>query len=274
MVITSSLARGLVRDAVARHSERCHRVWRRLSQSRLRAPASLRRFREWFETHQRAFQDGALLIAYGRVGRRRGVFTSFMPAFSQTDLGWVLMIDRLRIACEPGRIVQIDSTRLPLRVCGHALERMFQRGETIAWADVRDALADALVFYSGAHRAYAEGGYLQGPLPVSGGLLAGQFAEGVLELKTFLPDGTLGPRRRLAERFPSAARHRCRGLPARRGVRQRRRDRGGLELPCCRSAPVAAPAARAGRRLGFRCLGESRGRGGAARVSAGRSHSE
>jgi hypothetical protein len=195
MVITPALARGLVRDAVVRHSERCQRVWRRLNESRLRAPASLRRFREWFDIHQRAFQDGAVLIAYGRIGRRRGVFTTFMPAFSENDLGWVLMIDRLRIACEPGRIVDIDCVRLPLRVCGHALERMFQRGETLAWGDVRDALADALVFYSGAHRAYAKGGYLQGPLPVSGGLLVGQFVEGVLELKTFLPDGTLGPRR-------------------------------------------------------------------------------
>jgi hypothetical protein len=194
MIVTSSLARGLVCDAIARQSVRCNQVWARLHQSGVRAPASLRRFREWFEAHERTFQGRAALIMYGRIGRRRGVFTSFMPAFCEDDRGWVLRIDCLRIECEPGRIVDIRRTRLPLTVCGHALERMFQRGETLEWTDVRNALADALVFFSAAHSAYSEGGYLQGPLPVSGGLLVGQFADGVLELKTFLQDGTLRTR--------------------------------------------------------------------------------
>jgi hypothetical protein len=194
MVVTSSLARGLLRDAIARQSVCSSQAWERANKAGLRAPPSLRRFREWFAAHERTFQSSAILIAYGKVGRRRCAFTSYMPAFCEDDQGWVLKVDCLHIQCEPGRILHVACKRLPITVCGHALERMFQRGETLAWADVRNGLADALVFFPPAYRAYAAAGYLEGPLPVSNGLLVGRLADGVLELKTFLQEATLRPR--------------------------------------------------------------------------------
>jgi hypothetical protein len=136
MVVTSSLARGLVRGTILRQSVRCNEVWARLRESGISAPASLRGFRQWFRTHDRMFQGRAVLIVFGFVGRRRGVFSVYMPAFCEDERGWVLMIDRLQVEFEPGRMVRIDCDRLPLTVCGHALERMFQRGETLEWADV------------------------------------------------------------------------------------------------------------------------------------------
>lgn len=195
MVVTSSLARGLVRDAIRRQSARCDAAWTRLRESGVRAPASFRRFREWFDRLDRTFQGRAVLIAKGHVGRRRGFFVSYMPEFDDEDRGWVMRLASLRIVCEPGRIVDFQISRLPLAVCGHALERMFQRGETVEWSAVRDALADGLIFFSAAHRAYVEGGYRQAPLPVADGFLVGELADGVLLCKTFLQAETLNARR-------------------------------------------------------------------------------
>lgn len=194
MVVTSSLARGLVRETIVRQSVRCDAAWARLRESGLRAPGSLRGFREWFRKHERIFGGRAVLIVYGFVGRRRGAFNAYMPTFCEDDRGWILMIERLQVEFEPARIVRIDCDRLPLSICGHALERMFQRGDTLEWGDVRDALADALVFFSAAHRAYSKGSYPQSPLPVSGGLLMGRFVDGAIQVKTFLPEGTLNAR--------------------------------------------------------------------------------
>jgi hypothetical protein len=194
MVVTSSLARGLLRDAIARQSVCSRQMWERLNKAGLHAPPSLRRFREWFAVHAQTFQSSAILNVYGMVRRRRGAFTTYVPTFHEDDRGWVLKVDCLSIQCEPGRILGVACASLPLTVCGHALERMFQRGETLAWGDVRSGLADALVFFGPAYCAYTEGGYLEGPLPVSNGLLVGQVADGVLELKTFLQEETLRPR--------------------------------------------------------------------------------
>jgi hypothetical protein len=93
VVVTNSLARGLVRDAIARQSVRCGAAWERLRQSGVRAPASFRRFREWFDWLDRTFQGRAVLIARGHVGRRRGFFVSYMPAFGEDERGWVLRIE-------------------------------------------------------------------------------------------------------------------------------------------------------------------------------------
>ena len=68
MVVTSSLARGLVRGTIAQQSVKCKQVWAKLHASGIHPPASMRRFRAWFEAHERTFQGRAVLIVHGRIG--------------------------------------------------------------------------------------------------------------------------------------------------------------------------------------------------------------
>jgi hypothetical protein len=68
MVVTSSLARGLVRGTIAQQSVKCKQEWAKLHASGIHPPASMRRFRAWFEAHERTFQGRAVLIVHGRIG--------------------------------------------------------------------------------------------------------------------------------------------------------------------------------------------------------------
>ncbi len=194
MVVTSSLARGLVRETVSTQSRRCAQAWEALRESRLRAPATFRGFRKWFAERERVFQTKAILIAHGTVGRRRGVFSVYMPAFRDDEEGWVLEIDRFSVEFEPGLIHSFTVGRLPLTVSGHALERMFQRGQTLSWSDVRNCLADAAIFSVVAVEAYLHAGYRQCAVPAERGLLVGQIDDRRLHLRTFLPSQDLNRR--------------------------------------------------------------------------------
>lgn len=194
MVITDSLARGLVREAVAVQSRRARRAWEELNRARTPVPDSLRGFGKWFREQQRIFQSKAILIAYGTVGRRRGTFSSFMPAFVEAPRGWVLEIDRLTVAFTPGRLERLELERLPVTICGHALERIFQRVQTLRWTEVRDCLAGAVIFAAAAVEPYVSGGFRQCALPAERGLLVGQVERDRLSLNTFLPADDLNPK--------------------------------------------------------------------------------
>jgi len=97
MVVTASLARGLLRDTIRRESARSHAAWGRLAQARARVPRTLRGFGAWFRLHERCFQGAAILIVHGMTARRTGTFSAYLPKFEETDLGWTLSVERLRI---------------------------------------------------------------------------------------------------------------------------------------------------------------------------------
>jgi hypothetical protein len=191
MIVTQSLARGAVRAAAARHSEAAARAYSRLVKSGVSAPVTLRRYGAWFRRHQGIFERDALLIALGWVSRRGGAFCAYSPAFEKSEKGWELGIRKLRIEFVPGDIVAIDEERMPVRVSGHALERMFQRINTIDWPVIRDCLAGATHFICAAGEAYASSDLRQCAIPADRGLLVGQVQDDELTLRTFLPDSQL-----------------------------------------------------------------------------------
>jgi hypothetical protein len=195
MVVTASLARGLLRDTIRRESARSRAAWGRLVQARARVPRTLRGFGAWFRLHERCFQGAAILIVHGMTARRTGTFSAYLPKFEETELGWTLSVERLRTDVQPRNLLAWDVKDLPVIFCGHALERMFQRGNTSSWSAVRDALAEALVFAAVALPEYLAGPYRQVPLATRGGLLAGvRDGERVL-VKTFLDGASLNTRR-------------------------------------------------------------------------------
>jgi hypothetical protein len=191
MIVTQSLARGAVRAAAARHSEAAARAYSRLVKSGVSAPATLRRYSAWFRKHQGIFERDALLIALGGVSRRGGAFCAYSPAFEKSEKGWELGIRKLRIEFVPGDIVAIDEERMPVRISGHALERMFQRINTIDWPVIRDCLASVTHFLCAVGQEYAASGLRQCAIPADLGMLVGQVDDGELILRTFLPDSQL-----------------------------------------------------------------------------------
>jgi hypothetical protein len=194
MVVTASLARGLLRETIRCESARCAAAWTRLNERYVPVPPTLRGFGVWFRTYETCFQGAAVLLVHGMTGRRTGTFSAYLPKFEETSLGWTLAIERLRIDFQPRRLLAWDVDELPITFCGHALERMFQRGNTHAWSDVRNALADALVFAAVAVPQYLAGPYRQIPLATVGGILAGVRERDRVLVKTFLDEGTLGAR--------------------------------------------------------------------------------
>lgn len=194
MVVTVSLARGLLREAVERQSKGSRRAMGRLQEFGFAVPATMRGFRRWFEERAKLFQGHALLIVHGTTGRREGVFAAYLPVFIATAKGWELEVDRFAIRIAPDRLLDVTVARLPLRISGHALERTFQRAGTIEWTEVADCLGAALTFASLAAPAYANAGLRQCAVPAEKGLLVGAVKGGALQLRTFLPATDLSPR--------------------------------------------------------------------------------
>jgi len=95
-----------------------------------------------------------LLIVFGRIGRRGGAFSAFTPEFEEVEGGWDLKIRQLALKVSPGCLEQISWERLPVTISGHALERMFQRTNSIEWPVIRDCLASATLLLNAAIPAY------------------------------------------------------------------------------------------------------------------------
>jgi len=194
MVVTVSLARGAVRAAADSHSRTSAETTARIQKAGLEPPATLRRFSEWFRKRRAIHEKEALLFVFGMIGRRRGGFSVYCPQFEETDKGWNLGIHALHVEFSPGKIDTIEGSKLPVRISGHALERMFQRTNTIEWVIIRECLAGATLFLNAVAAAYVASGYKQCAIPAEKGMLVGQIADGILHLRTFLPDSQLNPR--------------------------------------------------------------------------------
>lgn len=194
MVVTVSLARGAVRAAADRHSRTSAETQARIDKVGLEPPATLRRFSEWFRKRKVIHEKDALLIAFGMVGRRKGRFSAYRPHFEEIDTDWKLRIHTLHVDFSPGQINAIEQNSLPVGISGHALERMFQRTNTIEWPVIRDCLAGATLFLNAVAGAYIKSGYKRCAIPAERGMLVGQILDGILFLRTFLPDSQLNPR--------------------------------------------------------------------------------
>ena len=194
MVVTNSLARGAVREAVRLNKSRVDSMLASLRRERIRAPATHRRFDEWFRTQRHVYEEAALLIVFGKIGRRRGAFSAFWPQFREFEGAWMLDITHLSIVFSPGRLEQVGLELLPVSISGHALERMFQRTDSIQWVSVRDCLAGATLFLNAAIPAYIAARCNQCVIPAEKGVLVGQVVDGSLALRTFLPASALQPR--------------------------------------------------------------------------------
>ena len=197
MFVTPSLAHGAVREAVRLSSEKSDRLWDALSRTQVGAPSTYRRFGEWFRKYHGLHEQAALLIVFGKIGRRRGALSAFTPVFEEVEGGWDLDIRRLSMIFSPGRLEHIGLERLPVTIAGHALERMFQRTDSIQWLVVRDCLASATLLLSASVSAYITAGCKQCAVPAEKGLLVGQVVEGKLALRTFLPEREISPKWRM-----------------------------------------------------------------------------
>jgi hypothetical protein len=191
MIVTASLARGAVREAVRLSSAQFDAMWEKLARTDIQAPATHRRFGEWFRKHRAIHDEAALLIVFGKIGRRRGAFSAFTPLFEEAGGGWGLEIKQLSVHFSPGKMEHISLETLPVAIDGHALERMFQRTDSIQWLAVRDCLAAATVFLNTAIPAYIAAGCKQCAIPAEKGLLVGHVIGDRLMLKTFLPAAQL-----------------------------------------------------------------------------------
>ncbi len=169
-------------------------MWEAFTRTPIRVPATYRRFDEWFRTQRRIHEQAALLIVFGRIGRRRGAFSAFTPQFQEAGGGWALEIKQLSVKFSPGRLEQLSLERLPVTISGHALERMFQRTDSIRWPVARDCLAGATLLLNVAIPAYVGAGCRQCVIPAEKGMLVGQVVEGELALRTFLPEPALQPK--------------------------------------------------------------------------------
>ena len=194
MVVTTSLARGALQEAVRLHSAKVEAMWEALTRTPMRVPATYRRFDEWFRTHRRIHEQAALLIVFGKIGRRRGALSAFTPQFQEVGTGWELEIRQLSVKFSPGCLEQISLERLPVTISGHALERMFQRTDSIRWPVVRDCLAGATLFLNAAITAYVAAGCKQCVIPADKGVLVGHVVEGELALRTFVPEQAIQPK--------------------------------------------------------------------------------
>ena len=113
-------------------------MWEALKRTRIRAPSTYRLFDEWFRKYRGIHEQAALLIVFGKIGRRRGAFAAFTPLFEEAGGGWDLKIRQISMKFSPGRVEQVSVESMPVTISGHALERMFQRTDSIQWPVVRD----------------------------------------------------------------------------------------------------------------------------------------
>lgn len=194
MHITPSLAHGVLREAILSTSKRAETLANVLARKKGRTPPTFRRFDEWFRVQRGIHEKAALLIVFGMVGRRRGAFSAFLPQFKESDGEWELDIKKLFIQFSPGCLEGFNFDRLQVTISGHALERMFQRTDSIHWAVIRDCLASATLFLNAAIPAYVAKGCKQCVIPAGKGLLVGHVTEGELRLRTFLPNSNLQPK--------------------------------------------------------------------------------
>lgn len=194
MLVTPSLASGAVKEAARSNSAAVSAMLNELKRRRIKAPATYRRFNEWFRTNRHLHEHCALLIVFGAIARRGGAFSAFMPLFQEGGGGWELEIRQLSVRFSPGQLEFVSLERMPVTISGHALERMFQRNGTIQWSMVRDCLAAATLLLNAAVPAYVAAGCRQCAIPAEKGLLVGQVVAGELALRTFLPALDLRPR--------------------------------------------------------------------------------
>jgi hypothetical protein len=194
MIVTPRLAHGAVREAVRSNCEKLDSMVESLRQTRIKAPSTYRRFDEWFRKYKKIYEPVALLIVFGKIGRRRGAFSAFTASFAEIGGEWELEIKQLCITFSPGEIEHVALKSLPVTISGHALERMFQRTASIQWSVVRDCLAGATLMFNAAVPAYVAAGCKQCAVPAEKGMLVGQVVDGKLMLRTFLPDVPLQPK--------------------------------------------------------------------------------
>jgi hypothetical protein len=194
MVVTPSLAKGAVREAVRKQGETSRQLLDLMRKTVLKPPSTKRRYAEWFRKQTAFHERDALLIACGMSGRRTGAFAAYSLGFLGTDASWTAQISMLRIECSPGQINDIESETLPLTISGHALERLFQRTDSIDWGIIRGYLAGATLFSNAVVQAWLESGCEQCAVLADKGMFVGQVLDNTLRLRTFLPETDLGAR--------------------------------------------------------------------------------
>jgi len=194
MVVTQSLAKGVLREVVRKQSDTREELSARMRIAGLRPPSTKRGFAGWFRERVAIHEREALLIVHGMAGRRTGAFAAYSPTFLEHDSAWTVQISLLYIEFRPGRIDRIETETLPVTISGHALERMFQRTDSIDWRITRDCLAGAVLFANAAARAWLESGCEQCAVLAEKGMLVGRIVDGTLHLRTFLPESQLGAR--------------------------------------------------------------------------------
>jgi hypothetical protein len=193
MVITQSLAKGALREVIRKQREMRQELISRIDKVGLEPPSTKRRYAEWFRQRKAIHEKEALLIAHGMVGRRTGAFAAYSLGFVERDKDWGALISVIYIEFCSQSIVRCENDTLPVTISGHALERIFQRTDSINWSVVRDYLAGAVLFANATASAWLKSGCERCAVLAEKGMFVGQVAD-ALYLRTFLPETQLAAR--------------------------------------------------------------------------------
>lgn len=194
MVVTQSLAKGTLREVIRKQRDMHRELLVRITRIGLEPPSTKRRYAEWFRKRTAIHEKEALLIAHGMVGRRTGAFAAYSLDFLEHDRGWTALVSVIYIEFCSQSIERFESETLPVTISGHALERLFQRTDSVDWSVVRDYLAGAILFANAVAPAWLKSGCAQCAVLAEKGMLVGHVGDDALYLRTFLPETQLGAR--------------------------------------------------------------------------------
>ena len=186
MIISDGHARALLRTLVREHSARARGTVRSLGASLAALPEKRTRLAAFVEQLRGRLATDALLVI-ARHDKRRAVLHAVTTEVAESGSGWVLELRLIDIALRPGRIPEARIAHIPVRITGHALERIFQRTRSNDWRAVIAELEPVAVMTGWLYPPLIELGCAQAAVQTRSGLLLGSIGgDGRIVFKTFL----------------------------------------------------------------------------------------
>ena len=149
-------------------------------------PDKRNRLAAFVETVRRQLAQDALLVC-ARCDKRRAALHAILAQFAESPAGWWMKLQVLDISLRSGRVPELRLGTMPVRITGHALERVFQRTRTTDWRAVIAELEPAAVMMGWLYPSLRSMGFVQAAVQTRSGLLLGDVGpDGVVVFKTFL----------------------------------------------------------------------------------------
>lgn len=195
--VGTAMARGALRAALDRSIKDCEAFRIDFMRNGCRPPDTFKNFEPWVKRQVARVAATSVLIRWGKLGRRRGFFSTTCVFFFKDgdDSPLRLGFSRMRLTVEPRTMCSIETGSLPLAIDAHAVARIFQRRRTLAWSDIRDCLAPAAAHAEILFDCYRKVGCRQCAIALEHGLLIGDIEGDLMVMRTFLLADLLTGRR-------------------------------------------------------------------------------